>query len=208
MPMLHCRFQPIRRVGAALLGCRWLVAVVALAAASVVTLSPAHAVDPAITFLDRAAKDAIAASRSRSPSALQGVIGRYADAPQIGLYALGDYRPRLEPVDKEPYFAGMIRFIGRYAATEAPKYPVARVTFTPEVRQTRSGITVDSTLVMQDGTSYDVSWLLTKYGTSYRIRDAQVMSFWLTSFLQKLFIDYIGQNNGSVKALVQVLQRH
>ncbi len=171
-------------------------------------LTPAFAVDPAITFLDRAGKEAIAAARSRSPSALQAVIARYADAPQIGLYALGDYRTRLEPADREPYFTGMIRFIGRYAATESPKYPIARITFTPEVRQTRSGITVDSTVVMQDGTSYDVAWLLTKYGAGYRIRDAQVLSFWMTLFLQKLFVDYIGQNNGSVKALVQVLQRH
>jgi phospholipid transport system substrate-binding protein len=180
----------------------------ALCIAAFAPTAPAFAVDPAITFLDRAAKDAIAASRSRSPSALQGVIQRYADAPQIGLYALGDFRGKLEAADREPYFAGMIRFIGRYASTESPKYPVARVTFTPEVRQTRSGITVDSTIVMQDGTTYEVAWLLTKYGSGYRIRDAQVLSFWLTSFLQKLFVDYIGQNGGSVKALVQVLQRN
>jgi phospholipid transport system substrate-binding protein len=180
----------------------------ALFLAMMAPAAPAFAVDPAIAFLDRAAKDAIAASRSRSPSALQGVIQRYADAPQIGLYALGDFRGKLEAADREPYFAGMTRFIGRYASTESPKYPVARVTFTPEVRQTRSGITVDSTLIMQDGSTFEVSWLLTKYGSGYRIRDAQVMSFWLTSFLQKLFVDYIGQNSGSVKALVQVLQRH
>jgi phospholipid transport system substrate-binding protein len=200
---MHVTFRRFRCSARAL-----RVAFMALVLTSVAPLSPAFAVDPAITFLDRAAKDAIAAARSRSPSALQGVIARYADAPQIGLYALGDYRAKLEPADREPYFAGMIRFIGRYAATESPKYPIARVTFTPEVRQTRAGITVDSTLVMQDGTTYDVAWLLTKYGTGYRIRDAQVMSFWLTSFLQKLFTDYISQNNGSVKALVQVLQRH
>jgi phospholipid transport system substrate-binding protein len=171
-------------------------------------LSVANAADPAIVFLDRVAKEAIAASRSRSPAALQGVIMRYADSSQIGLYALGDYRPRLEPTDRETYVSGMVRFIGRYAATEAPKYPVARVTFTPEVRETRAGIVVDSSVIMQDGTSYDVAWLLTRYGNSYRIRDAQVMSFWLSSFLKKLFEDYIAQNNGSVKALVMVLQRH
>jgi phospholipid transport system substrate-binding protein len=171
-------------------------------------LSVANAADPAIVFLDRVAKEAIAASRSRSPAALQGVIMRYADSSQIGLYALGDYRPRLEPTDRETYVSGMVRFIGRYAATEAPKYPVARVTFTPEVRETRAGIIVDSSVIMQDGTSYDVAWLLTRYGNSYRIRDAQVMSFWLSSFLKKLFEDYIAQNNGSVKALVMVLQRH
>jgi phospholipid transport system substrate-binding protein len=170
--------------------------------------STAMAADPAIVFMDRVAKESILASRSRSPAALQAVISRYADAGQIGLYALGDYRSRLEPGDREAYTSGMVRFIGRYAATESPKYPVARVTFNPEVRQTRAGIMVDSSIIMQDGTSHEVAWLLTKYGTNYRIRDAQVLSFWLTSFLKKLFEDYIGQNNGSVKALVQVLQRH
>ena len=166
------------------------------------------AADPAVVFMDRVAKEAIAASRSRSPSALQAVISRYADGPAIGAYALGDYRNKLDPADRDAYTSGMLRFIGRYAATEAPKYPVARVTFAPEVRQTRAGIMVDSTIVMQDGGNYEVAWLLTRAGSGYRIRDAQVLSFWLTSFLKKLFEDYIGQNNGSVKALVLVLQRH
>ena len=170
-------------------------------------LGTAWAVDPAIAFLDHAAKEAIAASRSHSPAAMQTLVARYADTTQIGLYALGEYRNKLEPGDREAYINGMVRFIGRYAATEAPKYPVARVTFNPEVRQARFGLTVDSTIIMQDGTNYDVAWLLTKQGTTYKIRDAQVMSFWLTSFLKKLFEEYVVQNNGSVKALVQVLQR-
>ena len=183
--------------------------IVALAvAAGLAAWVPAQAADPAIVFMDRVAKEAIAASRTRSPSALQGVIARYADVPGIGLYALGEYRSKLEPGDREAYFSGMVRFMGRYAATEAPKYPVLRVTFNPEVRQARSGLTVDSTVVMQDGTNYEVSWLLTKVGTSYRIRDAQVLSFWMTSFMKKLFEDYIAQNNGLVKPLVLVLQRH
>jgi phospholipid transport system substrate-binding protein len=166
------------------------------------------AADPAIVFLDQVAKEAIVASRNRNPAALQAVIGRYADSQQIGLHALGQYRNGLEPADREAYTTGMVHFIGRYAATEAPKYPILRVTFSPDVRQARYGITVDSTVHLQDGTTYDVSWLLTKTGTTYRVRDAQVMSFWMTSFLKKLFEEYVAQNNGSVKALVQVLQRH
>ena len=173
-----------------------------------VAVRTAAAADPAIVFMDRVAKETIAAARSRSPSALQAVIARYADGPAIGTYALGDYRNKLEPADRDAYTNGMIRFIGRYAATEAPKYPVLRVTFAPEVRVTRAGTMVDSTVVMQDGANYEVAWLLTRSGNSYRIRDAQVLSFWMTSFLKKLFEDYIGQNNGSVKALVMVLQRH
>ncbi len=190
-------------------GLRAIAAWVILSVACVVATSgSASAADPAIVFMDRVAKEAIAASRSRSPSALQAVISRYADGPAIGAYALGDYRSKLEPADRDAFTAGMLRFIGRYAATEAPKYPVQRVTFNPEVRQTRAGTMVDSTIVMQDGASYEVAWLLTRAGTGYRIRDAQVLSFWLTSFLKKLFEDYIAQNNGSVKALVMVLQRH
>ena len=182
--------------------------VVAITVACVV-MQPgaAWAVDPAITFLDRVAKDAIAASRGQSPAAMQALVARYADTQQIGLYALGEHRNKLEAADREAYISGMTRFIGRYAATEGPKYPVARVTFSPDVRQARFGLTVDSTVILQDGTNYDVSWLLTKQGNTYKIRDAQVLSFWLTSFLKKLFEDYVAQNNGSVKALVQVLQR-
>jgi phospholipid transport system substrate-binding protein len=61
---------------------------------------------------------------------------------------------------------------------------------------------------MQDGTTYEVAWLVVKYGSSYRVRDAQALGFWMTPFLKKLFEDYISQNGGSVKGLVGVLQRH
>lgn len=170
--------------------------------------APAAAMDPAVQFMDRVAKDMISASRTRSPGALQGAISRYGDMRSIGLYALGDYRPRLENADQEAYTAGMIRFISRYAATEAPKYPVKSVKFSPEARRARYGLMVDSTVTMEDGSSYEVAWMLVQQGSSYRVRDAQVMGLWMTPFLKKLFEDYIAQNNGSVKALVAVLQRH
>ena len=67
---------------------------------------------------------------------------------------------------------------------------------------------VDSTITLQDGQSYEVAWMLTKIGSTYRVRDAQAMGFWMTPFLKKLFEDYIAQNGGNVKSLVAVLQRH
>jgi phospholipid transport system substrate-binding protein len=164
--------------------------------------------DPAVQFMERVAKEMIAAQRSRSVQAMQVTVGRHGDMQAIGLYALGDYRSRLEAADREPYISGMTRFIGRYAATESPKHPVARVVFAPESRKAKYGITVDSTITMQDGTVHEVAWLLMKYGNSYRVRDAQALTFWMSPFLKKLFEDYIGQNNGSVKALITVLQRH
>ncbi len=171
-------------------------------------LSPAAAADPAVQYMDRVTKDLMSAARTRSPQAMQSAIARHGDLPGLGLYALGDYRPKLDNGDREPYLGGMTRFIGRYAANEAPKYPVARVTFAPESRKAKYGIMVDSTVIMQDGTTYEVSWLVVKFGTSYRVRDAQAVGFWMSPFLKKLFEDYIAQNGGSVKALVAVLQRH
>lgn len=184
-------------------------AAVVLAAAFLVSQAGASiAADPAVEFMNKFARETLAAARTQSPSAMQAVVARYADTTSIGMFALGDYRPRLENQDRTPYITGMTRFIGRYAANEAPKYPVADVKFAPESRKARYGVTVDSTITLRNGGSYEVSWLLSKYGTSYRVRDAQVAGLWVSPFLKKLFEDYVAQNNGSVKALVAVLQRH
>ncbi len=168
----------------------------------------AHAADPAVVYMDRAAKDLIAAARTRSQGAMATVINRHADLGGIGMYALGDYRPRLDPNDRGPYFAGMVRFLSRYAANEAPKYPIASIKFLPESRRAKYGLMVDSTVVLQDGSSYEVAWLLVPSGGGYRVRDAQVLGFWMSPFLKKLFEDYVGQHNGNVKALVAVLTRN
>lgn len=172
------------------------------------TISAAAAADPAVQYMERVSKDLMSAARSRSPQAMQLAVARHGDVAQIGLYALGDYRTRLDTGDREPYLNGMTRFIGRYAANEAPKYPVAGVKFAQEARRAKYGLMVDSTVTLQDGTSYEVAWMLSKVGNTYRVRDAQAMGFWMTPFLKKLFEDYIAQNGGNVKSLVAVLQRH
>lgn len=188
---------------------RWLLAVMVVATLLVAAPTvQAQSSDPAVAFMERVSRDMLAATKSRSPQAMQLTIGRYADTQALGLYALGDYRPKLDQSDREPYMSGMIKFIGRYAATEAPKYPVAKVSFNPEARKARYGLMVDSTILMQDGSSYEVAWLLVRYGSTYKVRDVQVMGFWASPMLKKLFEDYIAQNGGSVRTLVTVLQRH
>jgi phospholipid transport system substrate-binding protein len=187
---------------------RPLIALLGVLMTLLATIAPATAAaDPAVLYMERVAKELMAAARSQSPAALNAVITRHADLGGIGLYALGDSRPKLDPADKPGYLAGMTRFIARYAAGEAPKYPIAKVSFVQESRQAKYGVTVDSTVTLQDGSSYEVAWLLVGGGNSYRVRDAQVLNFWMTPFLKKLFEDYIAQNNGNVKALVAVLAR-
>ena len=168
--------------------------------------APARAADPAVVFMERVAHELLAASRSKSPELIASVVHRYADVGYIGNYSLGSYRGQLASSDRQSYINGMVRFIGRYAAKEAPKYPIAGYKILGS-SQGGSGLMVDSRIDMRDGSSYEVRWLLAKYGGSYRVRDAMVYGFWMTPFMKKLFEGYVQENGGNVRALVAVLSR-
>ena len=165
-----------------------------------------RAADPAVAFMDKVARELLAATRSKSPELISSVISRYGDVGYIGSFSLGSYRSQLQAADKPSYTAGMTRFIGRYAAQQAPKYPVAKYEILSSL-QGGAGLMVDSRITLRDGSTYDVRWLLSKYGGTYRVRDAMVFGFWMTPFLRKIFEDYIAQHGGNVKALVAVLSK-
>src|SRR5215470_12857629 len=169
--------------------------------------STARAADPAVVFMAQVGRELMAAARTRSPSAMAGVVERHADLTQIGLYSLGEYRARLPHEERPSYFSGMARFIGRYAAAESPKYPVVRVEWANQSVRSGSGVMVDSRIILADGTGYDVRWALSKYGASYKVRDAMVLGFWMTPFLKNLFEDYIAKNGGNPRALAAALNR-
>ena len=189
----------VGRVGLAGRVSALLVALFALAA-------PATA-DPAVQFVQRMANELHVAARAKSPQLIANVIQRYGDVNYIGSYSLGNYRAQLAANDRSLYHSGIIKFLGRYAANEAPKYPVAKYEIISPSVQGANGTMVDSRITLKDGSTYDVRWLLAKYGNTYRVRDAMVYGFWMTPFLKKLFEDYVGENGGNVKALVVVLNR-
>jgi phospholipid transport system substrate-binding protein len=160
----------------------WHLATVAslLAVAFSLWLSPrAQASDPAVQFMQKVGRELLTASRSRSPDVMASVVQRYGDVGYIANYALGTYRGKLAPEDRTGYTSV----------------------------QGGTGTMVDSRIHMHDGTTYEVRWLLAKYGTTYRVRDAMVFGFWMTPFLKQLFENYIVENGGNVKALVAVLTR-
>ena len=165
------------------------------------------AADPAVQFMQRMANELHVAARSRSPQLIASVVQRYGDVSHIGSYSLGTYRAQLAATDRPAYLGGIARFLGRYAANEAPKYPVASYEILSPSVQGANGLMVDSRITLRDGTTYEVRWLLAKYGATYRVRDAMVFGFWMTPFLKKLFENYVGENGGNVKALVAVLNR-
>lgn len=163
--------------------------------------------EPPARFMQRVAKDLVAAARSGSQVAFADAIRRHADVTSIGLYSLGSYAHRLSAADRPPYYTGMINFIARYASKEAPKYPIASAVVTGQTEETKSGAYVDSKVTLTNGTSYDVRWLLVRRGGTYKIRDAEVLGFWMSPFLKDLFEKYINDNGGNPRALVVALSR-
>lgn len=163
--------------------------------------------DPAVEFMKQVSRELIAAAKTRSVQGFVDAINRYGHVPAIGLYALGSYKPQLQAAERSIYYAGMVRFIARYAAAESQKYQVARAEIFGPPQRTERGVFVDSRVHLRDGSTYDVQWMLVPHGTTFRVRDAQVMSFWLTPFLKDMFEKYIGENGGRVQALMLALNR-
>jgi phospholipid transport system substrate-binding protein len=187
---------------------RFLVAVgLACAAWLALASSPAAAADPAVKFMAKVGRELMAAARTRSPGIMAGVVKRYSDVSYIGLYSLGSYRSQLPASERSNYYDGMVRFIGRLAARDAPKYPVAKVEWNNQSVRGSGGIQVYSTVTLMDGSVYEVTWLLSKHGSSYKVRDAMVSVIWMTPLLRGMFEGYIAQNGGNPRALVAALSR-
>lgn len=171
---------------------------------------PAAQADAAADFMEQVGRDLLAGARAKSPLLLSNAVKRYGDVTNIGQYSLGTYRAKLSVTDRPSYYKGMVAWMGNYAASKVPDYPVVSYTITRPSYPYKDGvgILVDSRITLRSGTSYDVTWLLQKYGNTYRVRDANVMGLWMTPFLKNLFEQYIGQNGGDVKALVVTLNQH
>jgi phospholipid transport system substrate-binding protein len=177
-------------------------------ATGLVMLAPtaARAEAPA-TYMQRVQNELIAAQRAGSVSAFSNVLRRNMDVPSIGITALGPHAKTLAKDDRPALYNGMINFISKYAAKEAPKYPVASAVVTGQGTETAGGATVDTHITLKSGEGYDVRWKLVRSGQSYKVRDAQVIGFWMTSFLDTLFQNYIAENGNNPHALVVALNR-
>jgi phospholipid transport system substrate-binding protein len=178
----------------------------ALAAGSLAGSMAASAETPA-GYMQRVANELLAASRTSSESDFATVIRSHADVPSIGLTALGSYAQSLNKADRPAYYTGMINFIARYAAKEAPKYPVARAIMVGQTKETASGIYVDSRVTLKTGENYDVRWRIVRRGKVFKVRDAEIIGFEMTSFLNTLFQNYISENGGNPRSLVLALNR-
>jgi len=179
----------------------------ALSGLALLAMSAAVRAETPAGYMKRVGNELLAATRSGSTTQFAMVLNSNADVPSIGLSALGDYARSLPKTDRPIYYNGMVNFIARYATKEAPKYPVARFVVTAQSKEDPRGTYVDSRITLASGDAYDVRWLVVRRGDTYKVRDAQVIGFWMTSFLDNLFQNYISENGGNPKALVVALNR-
>lgn len=161
--------------------------------------------ESASAYMQRVANELTAAQRSGGAASYAAVLRKHMDVPSIGLTALGEHARTLPKAERPAYYNGMINFISRYAAKEGPKYPVARAIVVGQGEETVGGAAVDSQVTLRTGETYDIRWKLVRNGQGYKVRDAEVLGFSMTSQLDRLFQNYITDNGNNPHALVIVL---
>ncbi|MGF1650967.1 MAG: ABC transporter substrate-binding protein [Hyphomicrobiaceae bacterium] len=179
-----------------------------LAAAFVAPVSAqARNPDRAAQFMQQVANELIAAQRGGGDEAFARVIRKYGHVPAIGMDALGSYRAALTTTQRQDYYNGLVRFIARYAATESQKYTVVRAEFPSPGFREGQHVLIDSRIFLSDGSQYDVRWMLVPRENTFKVRDAQVIGFWVSPFLTQIFERHINDNGGRVEALVAALRQ-
>jgi phospholipid transport system substrate-binding protein len=185
-----------------------MAALVLAAAAFWASPTPASAArEHPAKYMQRVADELAAAARAGNSEAIAAVFRRHADVGWLGAASLGSYAGKMPKSEHPSYLNGMVRFIANYAAQQAPKYPVARATVVGASQEDGTGVHVDTRVELRGGEAYDVRWLLVRRGSAWKVRDAQVVGFWLSPFLKNLFEGYITENGGNPRALVVALNR-
>jgi phospholipid transport system substrate-binding protein len=171
------------------------------------TGSAAAAAETPAAYMQRVANELVAAQRAGTEGDYATVLRSHADVPAIALTALGSYAQSLSKSDRPAYYAGMINFIARYAGKEGPKYPVAKAIMVGQTKETAGGTYVDSRVTLKTGETYDVRWRVVRRGNAYKVREAEIIGFEMTSFLNTMFQNYISENGGNPRTLVIALNR-
>ena len=84
---------------------------------------------------------------------------------------------------------------------------IARAIMTGQTQETANGTYVDSRITLVSGETYDIRWRIVRRGNAYKVREAEVIGFEMTTFLNTLFQNYISENGGNPRTLVIALNR-
>jgi len=160
--------------------------------------------DKPAEFMKTVGTQLLEAARSGSPDRMADVIRRHSDLPDIGLFSLGSYRKQLPSDRRTSYYDGVARFMARYFIGQASQYPVASFEIYNPSEKAEWGHKVESQVVLRNGATYRLRWLVVPRGGTYKVRDVSILGFWMTPFQRDLFENYI-RDNGGVTALLAAL---
>ncbi len=195
-------------LSSALRQCAALVLTAAFIFSATALSSPATAsADAPVKFMQRVSKELMRAHRSNSEAQMTRVIRSRGDVAAMGRFSLGTYYARLKQGSRTSYFNGMTKFMARYIVSQSKTYRVARAQILRPSAPRGRDFVVNSRVTLTDGTVYDVQWLLAKRGGTYKVRDVNVLSFWVMPFQRNLFRSYVRKANGNVNALVVALNQ-
>jgi phospholipid transport system substrate-binding protein len=161
---------------------------------------------PGVQYLQSISGDLFAAARAGTSSSFLRAINRHADLPTIAEYSLGTYRNSLEDEYDARYRRGVAAFMSRYFSSQVEQYPVERAVITGERPYGEGDTLVKSKLYLGTGAVYNVHWLLSPRGRSFKVRDLRVAGFWLSYFQKRMFERFLASHDGDVTALIAALR--
>ena len=179
----------------------------AFASSIMLSSSPALAAKPACPadkFIANIGKDLFSAARSGSQKSFKNVVARYADASQIGRFALGRYRKSLSKEDASNYYGLVADYVARVMADNAVQFQGNRFEIT-RCPQKNKLVAVTSKLHSELHGVRPVIWRLVKSGKGFRVLDVNVHGVWLGVQLRSKFTSVIKKNKGDINRLYAYL---
>ncbi len=177
--------------------------------ASAVSLIPTSALAakaecPADKFIAEIGKDLFSAAKSGSQKSFKNVVVRYADTPQIGRFALGQYRKALAADDAPNYYDLVADYVARLMADNAVQFQGNRFEIT-RCPQKNKLVAVSSKLHSELHGVRPVIWRLVKRKNGFRVLDVNVHGVWLGVQLRSRFTSVIKKNKGDLNLLYAYL---
>ncbi len=161
---------------------------------------------PGVQYLQSISGDLFAAARAGTSSSFLRAINRHADLPKIAEYSLGDYSESLQSENDARYRRGVAAFMSRYFSSQVEVYKVERAVITGERPYGEGDTLVKSKLYLETGAVYNVHWLLSPRGRSFKVRDLRVAGFWLSYFQKRMFERFLASHDGDITALIAALR--
>jgi phospholipid transport system substrate-binding protein len=167
-----------------------------------VVAAPNH---PSVTHMKKVGDDLLSAHRRATNAAFLRAIQRHGDVGGIATYALGDYVNKLPGGQRARYNRGIAMFMSRYLAASSRQYPIAKYEVVDAQVDSGKDVLVSTKVYLMSGQVFNVSWKLVWRGGGYKVRDARVLGFWLTSGLKSEVVNFLNKRNGDFGQLLAAL---